>query len=471
MRRLAILFGAIVFVALFAWRAADALRTRQASQGARVQRPSGVVVQVTRVQLATLTLKATYLGEVGARARVDVFSRIPGVVASLAVDEGQSVRRGQLVARLDPKDLRFQLEQAQANAQTQRLQVDAARAALETQRARLAQLLAGTPAEQLRQAEEQLRQSRASLEHSQAQLRRVEELFKQGYVAQQQVDAARLDVTLQEARLRTAEQQLNLLLRGPGPEAIQVARAQVAEAEVAFHQAESRYAQALVAVRQAESLLAESTVYAPASGVVGKRFVDPGATVTQATPLIQLVDVDPVVITVAITERELSRIQPGMPVVVRTEAFPGKTFQGQVASISPVLATATRTTDVRLEIPNPERLLRPGMFADVEILLARREGVAAVPVDAVLERTTGRIVFVVQSQTARARPVEVGISDGTLIEIASGLREGEMVIIAGHRNLQDGAAVIVSDRPIPARRDAAPSDRPERRQRDGGPRP
>lgn len=445
-RRVLIVSGLAVLLALMAWRTVDGLRARRpAQQGAGAQRPPAVV-QVAPARRATITVRASYVGEVTPRTRVDVVPRIPGIVSDIVVNEGDRVTRGQIVARLDPKEVRFQLEQARANLHTQRIQVDMARANADTQRARLAQAAAGAPTEEVRQAEDQLRQARANLEYSRAQLRRVEELFGQGYVSRQQVDAARLDVTVHETRVRAAEEQLNQLRRGPRTEDVQVTRAQVDEAEVAFRQAISRLNQAQVSVRQAQSLLAEATVYAPASGVVARRFVYPGATVTSATPIVQLIDVDPAVITVPVAERDLSHILQGMPVTVRTDALPGKTFQGRVAGISPVLATATRTAEVKIDVPNPQRSLRPGMFASVEILVARRDGVVAVPVDAFIEQDNGQIVFVVEARTARARPVTTGISDGALVEITSGVKAGEMVIIAGHRTLRDGAQVVVPRR-------------------------
>jgi RND family efflux transporter MFP subunit len=452
-RRRALIFGGLaVLLALMAWRTVDGLRARRpAQQGAGAQRPPAVV-QVTPVRRATITVRASYVGEVTPRTRVDVVPRIPGIIASISVDEGDLVSRGQVVARIDPKEVRFQLEQARANLHTQRVQVDMARANLDTQRARLAQAAAGAPTEQVRQAEEQLRQARANLEYSRAQLRRAEELFGQGYVSGQQVDAARLDVTVQETRVRAAEEQLNQLRRGARTEDLQVSRAQVEEAEVAFRQAISRLNQTQLSVRQAQSLLAEATVYAPTSGVVARRFVYPGATVTSTSAIVQLIDVDPAVITVPVAEQDLSRILPGMPVMVRTDALPGKMFQGRVAGISPVLATATRTAEVKVDVPNPHRSLRPGMFASVEILVARREGVVTVPVDALIEQDNGQIVFVVEAQTARSRPVTTGISDGALVEIRSGVRIGEMVIVAGHRTLRDGAQVAVPDRRGPGTR-------------------
>jgi HlyD family secretion protein len=402
---------------------------------------------VARVERTTVQVLSTHVGEVTANSSVDVVAHVSIVVADVMVAEGQTVRRGQVLVRLDPKDLTFQVAQARATHESQRVQVDAARASVQTQRARLAQVMAGPAAEQVRQAEEQVRQARAGVAFSRDQLRRQEELFAQGYVSREQVEAARLDTAVQEGRLRSAEEQLALLRRDPRPEAVQIARAQVQEAEVAYRQALARLEQSRVSLFQAQTMLADSTVVAPVDGVVGRKFAERGQAVTSSTPLIRLIDVDPAVIVVAITERDLHRIQLGFPVTVRTDALPGEVFSGRIASISPILATSTRTADVRVDVPNVARRLRPGMFVNVEILVSRNANVIAVPVDAVLEREGGSAVFVIVESTAQARPVRTGISDGAVVEITSGLTEGEIIAVAGHRTLRDGMPVVVPGAP------------------------
>lgn len=444
MRRLLLVAAVLAVGGLVVWRTVEVIGTRRAqSAPAGPARTRAVAVRAVPALRGTITVRGSYAGEVAARARVDVVSRIGGIVAEILVREGDLVQRGQVMAQLDPKELRFQAEQARASADTQRVQVEQARVTLATQQARLAQLLAGPPPEQIRQAEETVRQARANLEYSRQQLKRAEELYAQGFVSGQAVETARLDVVLAEARLRSAEEQLNLLRGGPRPEEIDVARKQVEQAEVALRQAQSQLAQAEITLRQAQTLLAESTVRAPAAGTVGRRLVDPGATVTPATPLLQLVDLDPVLITIAVAERETMFIRSGMTAGVRADAVPDRSFQGTVVTIIPVLAPATRTAEVKIEVPNRERILRPGMTARVDLVLVHRADVITVPIDAVLEEGGAKRVFVVEQGVARARQVETGAGDGDRIEVRRGLRSGELVVVTGQASLRDGAAVIL----------------------------
>lgn len=459
-RRAILILVAAVLVALLGWRTSAALRVRQAQNSNASGRPAGPIVRTTPAALATLEQRATHVGEVTAQSGVDITPRISAVVAAIPVAEGDVVRRGQVLVRLDSRDLRFQAAQGRAGYDAARVQVEAARAAVVTQRARLAQVMAGPPAEQVRQAEEAVRQAQAAVAFSRQQVQRQEQLFAQGYVSQQQVDTARLDLTAQEARLRTAEESLALLRRDPRPEAVQIARAQVEEAEVAHRQAITRLEQARVAMQQAQSTLAESTVVAPLDGVIARRLVEVGQAVTPSTPLVRLIDVDPAVITVAIIERDLPKIRIGLSVKVTTDARPGKVFQGRIVAVSPMLAASTRTAEVRIEVLNQDRVLRPGMSASVEILLARSENAVTVPVDAIVEREGAPVVFVIEGQTAHARPVQIGIQYEGVTEIISGLTVGEQVAIAGHRTLRDGATVIVSGRGGPGGAPRAPGAGP-----------
>ncbi|MGH2348854.1 MAG: efflux RND transporter periplasmic adaptor subunit [bacterium] len=445
MRKVVIVVILAALAGVLVWRTVDALRARQA-QGVAAPRPAAAIVQTARVRLETLTVSVTYVGDVSARSAVDVVPRVGGQIVSLPVSEGDGVRAGQVVAQLDVRDLRFQVEQAHSAYQGARVAVDSARAALNTQRARLAQVGSGIPAEQIRQAELTLRQARASLEFSRGQLRRMEDLFAQGYVSQQRVDEARLDVALQEARVAAAEEQLALLRREPRPESTRIAQAQVEEAAVALRQAESRLAQAGVALRQAQSQLSETTITAPVSGVVGARLVEIGQQVTPGIVLMRIVDIDTVFVTVPVTERDLARVRPGQSVTVRAEAVPGRTFTGRIAAISPLVETATRTADAKIAIINTGHLLRPGMVAGAEVILARRSNVLVVPIDAVVQRGDRAVVFVIADGTARERPVQTGASSGGVVEILQGLRSGEIIAVSGHRALRDGAAVVVPER-------------------------
>jgi membrane fusion protein, multidrug efflux system len=130
--------------------------------------------------------------------------------------------------------------------------------------------------------------------------------------------------------------------------------------------------------------------------------------------------------------------------VFQTDALPGREFRGQVSFINPAADEASRTVKVKVEVPNPDGALRPGLFAKGRIVTGHRAGVLVVPRAALVSwDTSGRtgLVFVVEGGKARQRAVQTGAASGDAVEVASGLRPGEEVVTRGGFNLRDGDAV------------------------------
>jgi HlyD family secretion protein len=384
---------------------------------------------------------------------VKVSSKVPGRIVEIAVKEGMEVRAGQVIARLDSKEVdaqvsqataageaaRARLAQAEAALRQARAQVDAAvanaEAALLTARARVPQAVAALELAQ-RQVAEQVRESEARLAGAQASLQaalagqevaranlekarqdfaRAEALAAQGAIAAQQVDAARTAVEVARAQFEAARHQVvaareavrqaqaALALARAGASQIeirrrdvQVAEAQVQQAMAALASARAGYetvrlrAQEVEAARaqvvQAEAnlryLLAQRenlTIRAPLAGLVLARSVEEGEVVNAGTPIVTIADIRRVWIRLFIPEEQLARVKVGQPVRVFVDAFPGRPFQGRVTEVSSraeFTPANIQTKEervklvfaVRVSLDNPEGLLKPGMFADAEII-------------------------------------------------------------------------------------------------------
>ncbi|MBN1534381.1 MAG: efflux RND transporter periplasmic adaptor subunit [Spirochaetes bacterium] len=196
-------------------------------------------------------------------------------------------------------------------------------------------------------------------------------------------------------------------------------------------------------------------VESPISGHVGKIMVDRGMSVTNVTPLAQVVNMSSVEAVVRIMEESINRVEVGMRARIGVEAYPGKVFDGRVSKKSAVLDQLSRTQEVRIRLDNPGMRLKHGMFANIEIIMGSRPGVLALPVDAVM---TGpdetKSVFVVQDGRARKRAIRTGITANHLTEVISGVDSGDIVVTLGQENLSDGDTLIVyredeSDAPEP----------------------
>ncbi len=168
------------------------------------------------------------------------------------------------------------------------------------------------------------------------------------------------------------------------------------------------------------------------------QLVAPGFAVAQIAPTGELVaDID-------IVGLDVARIREGLPVRVLHHAFGDQEFEGRVVRLAPSINELTRALRAEVGVDNSSGLLRPGMFVEAEVLIERREGVAVVPRDAVADRAGKRVVFVLQGQRVVRREVELGLGDDRMVEVRSGIEQGERVVVRGLETLTDGSRVRVT---------------------------
>jgi membrane fusion protein (multidrug efflux system) len=191
--------------------------------------------------------------------------------------------------------------------------------------------------------------------------------------------------------------------------------------------------------------LEERVILAPFDGVVGPREVSVGQYVVAGTPLVTLVQDSRVKVSFRIPERQLRQLRMGQVGRVGVTAFPGRAFEGEVDLISPEVDPVTRTVEGRLRVPNPERLLRPGMFARVELVVGRRGDALVVPESALVPSLDAFSVFVVRDERARLTPVELGARLPGKVELREGLKAGDAVVISGTQKLVDGTKVVAAE--------------------------
>ena len=204
---------------------------------------------------------------------------------------------------------------------------------------------------------------------------------------------------------------------------------------------------------RATTLLQFTKITAPFSGVVTKRMVDPGAFIPAATAgsgaqnaaLLTLMDFGTVRLQAAVPEAEAPLVAKGQPVKLTVEGFPGRAFEGSITRFSYALDEATKTMLAEIELPNPKLELRPGMYATVKIGIERKEDALLVPAEAVVREKANAFVFTVVDQKAKKMPVKIGFSDGTNVEILSGLNADQSVILLGTRTFADGQPVTVKE--------------------------
>jgi HlyD family secretion protein len=283
----------------------------------------------------------------------DVGFKISGRIVSRFYEEGDWVEKGKVLAKLDDEDLRQRL--------------DLARATLMSAQARLSKLLSGSRPEELRQAEANLHQAQFDLGNKETQYERMKELYERRVISKEGFDNAETSYKVAKAALQIATENYQLVKEGPRQEDIEDARAQVDQARAS--------------VKLNETQLSYTTLYSPISGVVLVKSGEIGEVVNPGTSVLTLADINNVWLKAYIPETDLGKVKWGQEVIVTTDLRPKKEYRGRISFISSqaeftpkqIQTEKERVTlvyRIKINIPNPDLELKPGMPADGKIILS-----------------------------------------------------------------------------------------------------
>lgn len=375
----------IVILSFIGWRIIKTafLGKKSAGPGSR---GISVAVEIAPVKKGSIKDLINFSGTLIPKSQFTVAPKISGKLNQLLVDIGAPVRRGQLVAVLEDEEYQQQLIQAEAD---------------------------------LRVAKANLEEAKSSLEMSERDLERAKTLHQKGIQSDSQLDAVMAQYAAQEARYK-------------------VAMAQLANREAALEAAR---------VRLSYTRIHASWEKGSDIRYVGERFVDEGAMLSPNTPILSIIDLQPITAVIHATDKEYFRLKIGQKATVTTTAFPEKTFSGHLVRIAPLLKETTRQARVEIEINNPERLLKPGLFINTQIEFEKRENTTIVPYSALVNRNGQRGVFIadIESKKARFQPVQVGITEGEKVEIIEPAQLSGYVVTIGHHLLEDGVSIILPE--------------------------
>lgn len=358
-------------------------------------------------------------GRVIAPNREDIVTQVSGTVTDIKVKLGQEVEAGQPLLVLQSTDAVAKIHQAEATMATAEANLASARAS-------------GNTVEYV-QAQTAWRQAEANWQNARQQLERMETLYKEGAVSQEQLEAARLDLDLKEAQYRSAQAQFEAAKAG-APISVQALEAQVAEAKAALE----------VLRNQASP----TGLKAPRGGRVLQINVNKGDAVNPNTLLITVGDLTGLEIETDISEVDIDQMKVGQPVLITGNAVPDAEYAGTVKEIGLMAVTKIKNqgevTSVKVVIGVPEGTdLKPGYNVDLNITTASQEVAVVVPFEAVVEKDKQTQVFVVEDGVAKLKPVKTGISDELRVQIVEGVKAGDQVVINPEDDLTDGTVVKV----------------------------
>ena len=374
----------LIGVAAAGWFILTQLQDRgESGKGRKSSRP--IPVEVAQIQHGPIELKRTFSGELEALAEFVVAPKVSGRVERVLVNIADRVKRGLVVAELDNAEYIQAVAQAEAD--------------LVVARANLAK--AGS-----------------DLEIATREFKRTESLLKRGIASDSEFDAVGQDKLAKLAQLKVAE-------------------AQKAKAESSLETANIR--------------LGYTKVTAGWTGgneyrLVAERYVDEGQTVAANAPLLLIVELDPIVGVVFITERDYARLRPGQLISLITDAYPGERYQGRIERIAPVFRKSTRQARIEMIIDNPQQQLKPGMFIRATVVLAQLPEATIIPEQALTIRDDRSGVFIV-SQDGKSvvwREVKVGIREGSRVQVEGDGLSGRVVTL-GQQLVKDGSAIMIPD--------------------------
>jgi HlyD family secretion protein len=419
----------------------------------------GPPVEVASVEIGAISLLLNYSGNLQAQKEVHLVPKVAGEITQVLVQPGDIVKKGDPIAMIDDEVYALQLKQAQsvlaeAQLNLQKMEdgarpeeIAAARSALAITNAAL------TDAEFIDDNERtaaalNLANARSALQLAQAEYDKIAwagqvSQTPQALKLEQATNAYEASLAAYNLQTNPGDAQLAPLEGQRVQAELNLALAEEPFRPVDFEIIRAKIGQAETAVELAQLQLGYTIIEAPLDGVVAEMYIDEGDMVGNNTPL-GLVLSQEIEVKLNIEESRLAQVETGQAVSLRVAAYPAVEFPAIVTNVAPHADSNTHTFAVTVTPLDKEGQLRSGMFADTTVLTAENKNTLLVPVSAVVSVDGQPAVYAVTADdTVEQRAVVIGLSNKHQVEILSGVKAGESVVINGQNNLQDGVTVNV----------------------------
>jgi RND family efflux transporter MFP subunit len=362
--------------------------------------PPAVKITTATVVQQPITRTLHVTGTLMAQDQAEVSAETAGRVVATPVERGTRVAQGDALISISATETEAQLREAEANAA-----MIEARLGLDGNRSFNIELVP------------EVANAKASLALAESEFARIQKLLDQRVVSQSEFDQRRTQVEAARLQYEGAKNTARQLA-----ESLESARARVLLARKA---------------------LADTSVRAPFDGLVAERKVSVGDYVTRGAEIATVVRINPLRVELTVPEQAVSKVRTGAPVTLTVDAYPGQTFQGQVRFVSPALRADQRALTVEAVVPNPDGVLKPGLFATAEVQEATSEPVLLVPAAAVQTTAGTSRIYVIKGDRAEERFISTGQPVGSMVEVITGVKADELVAVNNAAQLADGLHVKV----------------------------
>lgn len=424
-------------------------------------------IVTTTAQQKSLPITLSANGTIKPERTINLSPKTAGYLKQLLVKEGDRVQKGQVVAYMDASNLQGQLTQARAQLAQQVANLDKvlngnraeeilqAQAQLSEAQAKLQQLETGNRPEEITQAQAQLNKAQADLQLAEDDLQRNQSLFSQGAISEQTVVQKRSARNAAQAAVNQAQAAFKLQRRGTRSEEIAQARSQVAQRQQALNllkagarpediaTARAQVEAARGALQTIQTQLSDTIIKAPFTGVVTKKYSDPGSFVTPTTAgsgiegaasnsIVTLASTYQVV--AYLDEANLAQVNVGQSVKITADSYPDRTFKGTVSQVAAQATTTANVTSFEVKValePVAQRLLKVGTNTEVNFQVGQLKNAILVPSAAIVRQKKGTGVYVMeQGKTPVFKPIKIGATVEEQTEVKSGLRKDDRVLIS-----------------------------------------
>ncbi len=389
------------------------------------------MVQVVTAESRPVAAAVQVTGSFVAKEISDVAPQAAGRVIETPVDVGAFVQQGQVIAKLEDRDAQLRLDQALAGEQQ-------AEAALRQAQSRIGlgagQQFDPSSVPEVLSAKAAMESAVAQAKQVEADAQRYENLIKTGDVSRSAYERARTQADTAHAQANSARQQYEAMLNSARQNYQGVMTAQASLSGI--------NTQAAIA----KKALDDTLIRAPFAGYVSSRPVAAGQYVALSNKIATVLRITPIKLELQVPEASAPRIKAAVPVEASVPGYPNQSFTGKVTAVNPAVDTASRTFTVIAEFPNPQVMLKPGMFATARILLPGSSTGIFVPAKAVITdaSTNSSQVFFIRDGKARVAVVQLGPKEGDQVQILTGITAGMTIATDQLQDLYDGQSVKVA---------------------------